>query len=163
MSKILLHICCGPCASACIERLREEGFDVTLFFSNANIAPREEYEHRCDTARRLAELTDTPFVEDADASHAEWLEKVAKGFENEPEGGARCERCGMRLICNGCSRARIRRRGLRRGEFQEAGRFQAQPRTLSTVRPLQAELLRLRILATSAGRESREHATAVEV
>ena len=27
MSKILLHICCGPCASACIERLREEGFD----------------------------------------------------------------------------------------------------------------------------------------
>ena len=93
MSKILLHICCGPCASACIERLREEGFDVTLFFSNANIAPQEEYEHRRETAKRLAELTDTPFVEDAGASHAEWLEKVAKGFENEPEGGARCRRC----------------------------------------------------------------------
>ena len=93
MSKILLHICCGPCASACIERLREEGFDVTLFFSNANIAPQEEYEHRRETAKRLAEFTDTPFIEDAGASHAEWLEKVAKGFENEPEGGARCRRC----------------------------------------------------------------------
>ncbi|MBP5321912.1 MAG: epoxyqueuosine reductase QueH, partial [Kiritimatiellae bacterium] len=25
--------------------------------------------------------------------HAEWLETVAKGFEQEPEGGARCARC----------------------------------------------------------------------
>ena len=73
MSKILLHICCGPCASACIERLRQQGFDVTLFFSNANIAPREEYELRRDTARRLAEITEADFVEDTDASHREWL------------------------------------------------------------------------------------------
>ena len=44
MAKVLLHICCGPCASACVERLRGEGHDVTLFFSNANIAPRKEYD-----------------------------------------------------------------------------------------------------------------------
>jgi predicted adenine nucleotide alpha hydrolase (AANH) superfamily ATPase len=93
MAKILLHICCGPCASACIERLRHEGFDVTLFFSNANIAPRDEYELRRDTARRLAEITEADFVEDTDASHQEWLENVAKGLEGEPEGGARCRRC----------------------------------------------------------------------
>lgn len=93
MDKILLHTCCGPCASACIERLREEGFDVTLFFSNANIAPQEEYARRRDTARHLAELTGAGFVEDEEASHNEWLETVAKGFEGEPEGGTRCRRC----------------------------------------------------------------------
>ncbi len=93
MAKILLHACCGPCASACVERLREAGRDVTLFFSNANIAPEEEYLRRRDAARHLAEIVGIPFVEDTGVSHAEWLEKVAKGLEKEPEGGARCRKC----------------------------------------------------------------------
>ncbi len=93
MATILLHTCCGPCASACAERLRGAGCDVTLFFSNANIAPAEEYVRRREAARRLADLTGIAFVEDTGASHAEWLETVAKGLENEPEGGARCRKC----------------------------------------------------------------------
>lgn len=66
---------------------------MTLFFSNANIAPAEEYARRREAARRLADLTGIAFVEDTGASHAEWLETVAKGLENEPEGGARCRKC----------------------------------------------------------------------
>lgn len=90
---ILLHTCCGPCASACVERLRQDGLEPTLFFSNANIAPREEYERRLAAARQLAEAVGVTLVEDAEASHDEWLEKVAKGYEDAPEGGERCRRC----------------------------------------------------------------------
>lgn len=90
---LLLHVCCGPCSTACVERLRAGGCEPTLFFSNANIAPREEYERRRDTAAKFAEKAGLKFVEDVEASHDEWLEKVAHGYENEPEGGARCRRC----------------------------------------------------------------------
>lgn len=90
---ILLHTCCGPCASACIERLRQEGREPAVFFSNANIAPDGEYEKRLDSARRLAAETGVEFIEDRGVSHDEWLEKVARGFESEPEGGERCRRC----------------------------------------------------------------------
>lgn len=93
MAKVLLHICCGPCASACVERLRTLGHEVVLYFSNANIAPAGEYEKRLEAARQLASATGTELVEDRGASHGEWLDVVAKGFEDEPEGGARCRRC----------------------------------------------------------------------
>jgi len=92
-TKILLHTCCGPCASACIERLRAEGLEPVVFYSNANIAPDEEYRHRRDEARRLADIMGVEFVEDTGAAHSEWREKVAKGFEGAPEGGDRCRRC----------------------------------------------------------------------
>lgn len=91
--KLLLHTCCGPCASACVERVREDGLEPVLFFSNANIEPRGEYLKRLEAAKRLAAAEGVELVEDAGADHAEWLEKVAKGYENEPEGGARCRRC----------------------------------------------------------------------
>lgn len=93
MARILLHMCCGPCASACLERLRAEGHEVTLFFSNANIAPDSEYRRRFSAADKLATATNTPLVEDSEVSHAEWLKEVASGLEDEPEGGERCRRC----------------------------------------------------------------------
>ena len=90
--KVLLHTCCGPCASACAPRLREEGHDVALFFSNCNIDTREEFEKRLAEARKLGAADGVTVVVDA-YDHADWLEKVAKGFEGAPEKGARCERC----------------------------------------------------------------------
>ncbi len=90
--RVLLHTCCGPCASHCIFALREKGCDVTLFFSNANIAPPEEFERRLEAARVLAYATSTPLVVD-EPDHGEWLKTVATGFEGECEGGKRCERC----------------------------------------------------------------------
>ena len=89
---VLLHACCGPCASACEPRLKEEGHTVVLFFSNCNIDTREEFERRLDAARRLGEADGVEVVAD-EYDHADWLEKVAAGFENEPEKGARCARC----------------------------------------------------------------------
>ena len=89
---VLLHSCCGPCASACVPRLKEGGHAVTMFFSNSNIDTREEYGKRLDAARKLAAAEGVELVADA-YDHAEWLREVAIGFEDEPEKGRRCERC----------------------------------------------------------------------
>ncbi|MBR1870424.1 MAG: epoxyqueuosine reductase QueH [Kiritimatiellae bacterium] len=90
--KILLHVCCGPCASACVPVLKDCGHDVAMFYSNSNIAPEEEYAKRGENAAILAAAEGVEIVQDS-YDHADWLEKVAKGLENEPEKGARCARC----------------------------------------------------------------------
>ena len=90
--KVLLHTCCGPCASACVPALRDLGNEVALFFSNSNIDAEAEFEKRLDNARTLADAEGVEVVADL-YDHADWLEKVAKGFEDEPEKGARCARC----------------------------------------------------------------------
>ena len=90
--KVLLHTCCGPCASACVPALRDLGNEVALFFSNSNIDTEAEFEKRLDNARTLAAAEGVEVVADS-YDHADWLEKVAKGFEDEPEKGARCARC----------------------------------------------------------------------
>ncbi len=43
--KLLLHACCAPCSSACIERICV-AFDVTILYSNDNIQPLDEYNLR---------------------------------------------------------------------------------------------------------------------
>lgn len=88
--RLLLHVCCGPCATHSVEALAAE-YALTLFFSNSNIAPRAEYDKRLDAARRLASICDVPLVED-EYAHARWRAWVA-GLEAEPEGGGRCEKC----------------------------------------------------------------------
>ena len=90
--KVVLHSCCGPCASACVPRLRERGDAVTMFFSNSNIDSREEYERRLAAARKLAAAEGVDLVADA-YDHETWLREVAAGCEDAPEKGVRCERC----------------------------------------------------------------------
>ena len=90
--KVLLHTCCGPCASACVPALRDLGNEVALFFSNSNIDAEAEFEKRLDNARTLADAEGVELAADI-YNHVDWLEKVAKGFEDEPEKGARCARC----------------------------------------------------------------------
>lgn len=90
--KILLHTCCAPCASHCAWELLDTGHDVTLFFSNANIAPQEEWQRRLEAVQTLAHHYALPLLVD-EPSHADWLAQVASGFEQEPERGMRCERC----------------------------------------------------------------------
>ena len=92
MRKVLLHTCCGPCASACVSRLKDAGFVVAMYFSNSNIDTREEYERRLAAARKLAEADGVELIEDV-YDHERWLGEVAAGYEGEPEKGARCERC----------------------------------------------------------------------
>ena len=87
---VLLHTCCGPCSSACIERLREY-LDVTVYFYNPNVEPMEEYLKRKETQIKLLEELDIPYI-DADYDNDYYRSQV-KGLESEKEGGARCPVC----------------------------------------------------------------------
>lgn len=53
--KILLHICCAPCAIYSLKALRSESFDVVGFFYNHNIHPYQEYLRRVDTLKTYAD------------------------------------------------------------------------------------------------------------
>ncbi len=88
---LLLHICCAPCGAGCIERLLDAGRRVRLYYSNSNILSEEEFELRLASVRRLAEIYSLPLEVDP-YDHAAWLNAV-RGFEAEPERGARCPRC----------------------------------------------------------------------
>jgi len=90
--RTLLHTCCGPCASACVPRLKEMDRDVTMLFANSNIDTREEFDKRFREAEKLAKADGVKLVA-LPHDHEEWLREVAVGYENEPEKGSRCARC----------------------------------------------------------------------
>ena len=55
MPKVLLHACCGPCATGPLPALRQEGFTVWGYFYNPNIHPFTEYEKRLEAMQQYAE------------------------------------------------------------------------------------------------------------
>ena len=90
--KILVHCCCGPCATSSLQRLLDEGYDPVLVYGNSNIWPQEENDVRYQNLLKVAGHFGGLQVIRQDYDHERWLEFV-KGLENEPEGGARCLKC----------------------------------------------------------------------
>lgn len=90
MKKMLLHSCCGPCSTVVIERLKTS-YDVVVFYYNPNTEPYEEYEKRKIEQQKVCQNFGVKFI-DFDYDNDGW-HKFVEGFENEREGGARCERC----------------------------------------------------------------------
>lgn len=88
--RLLLHVCCGPCAPHVIRLLQAE-YDVTGFFYNPNIHPFREHEFRRLEALRLAEKLGWPLVCGPYDLPA-WFAAV-RGLEREPERGRRCPVC----------------------------------------------------------------------
>ncbi len=88
--KLLLHACCAPCSTACLERLSML-MDVTVLFYNPNIED-EEYQKR--KTELTGFLTRTGWAEFLDCDHQkEAYYAAVKGLEGEKEGGARCAKC----------------------------------------------------------------------
>ena len=91
---LLLHCCCAPCTSACIELLSQH-FDVTLLFYNPNIYPEEEFEKRAEELLRLVRelpLSSRVSVVVSPYNPQEFYDAV-RGHENDGEGSARCTAC----------------------------------------------------------------------
>lgn len=94
--KILLHVCCAPCACVIINTLLDEGYKVDLFFYNPNIDNHPEYQKRKEAVVNFAQKKKL-IVIDKDDPHSLWLSHI-KGYEKEPEKGKRCSLCfDMRL------------------------------------------------------------------
>ena len=53
--RILLHTCCAPCSTVPIPSLKDEGFDVEIFFFNPNIHPYTEFLNRLNSMQQLAQ------------------------------------------------------------------------------------------------------------
>ncbi len=88
--KLLLHICCGPCATWAAKCLMDD-YEVILFFYNPNIEPAEEWQKRLAAAEKLAEIYGLPLIFD-DSGADDWL-AIAEPLAVEPERGRRCHIC----------------------------------------------------------------------
>jgi len=91
MRQVLLHICCGICASSVVQRLREEDFLVVGFFYNPNIHPESEHHQREEIVKQVSGILRFELVTAVYDKHT-WLQ-VTQGLEKEPEGAARCLAC----------------------------------------------------------------------
>ena len=92
---LFLHSCCAPCSSYCIAYLSDY-FEITVFYYNPNIYPDEEYAHRVKEQRRFIEEYPTKHpvhMIEGDFEKDRFYTEVAKGLEDEPERGRRCEKC----------------------------------------------------------------------
>ncbi len=97
---LLLHACCAPCSSYVLEYLSQY-FDITVFYYNPNIFPREEYERRTAEIERL--IQQMPLARDVKLLLGKYDPErffaMAKGLEEVPEGGERCFACyRLRLL-----------------------------------------------------------------
>ena len=100
-NKILLHICCAPDGSIPVPDLMNEGWNVKGFFYGSNIHPFNEYEKRLEAVKILVSHYGIDYVI-GEYNPKNWLDFI-HGFENEPEGGRRCEKC-FELQFEACAR-----------------------------------------------------------
>ena len=105
--RLLLHVCCAPCSSGCLEELCAH-FDVTCFYYNPNISPKEEFDRRASELERLTQempLKGSPKVE-IGTYDPEKFDQIARGLEKVPEGGERCFACYRLRLEEAARRAR---------------------------------------------------------
>ncbi|HIQ68717.1 MAG TPA: epoxyqueuosine reductase QueH [Candidatus Avoscillospira stercorigallinarum] len=91
--KLLLHICCAPCANRPIASLQEQGHEVTGFWYNPNIHPFTEYRSRRNTVRDYLQEIGLPLIEQNDYGLRPFVREVAADIPG------RCVKCyEMRLM-----------------------------------------------------------------
>ena len=91
---LLLHACCAPCSSYCLEYLSQY-FKITVLFYNPNIYPEKEYTHRVNEIKRL--ISEMQFQNEVDFIEGRFdpdeFYSLARGLENCKEGYERCFLC----------------------------------------------------------------------
>ena len=91
--KVLLHICCAPCANRPLALLQEQGHEVTGYWYNPNIHPFTEYRSRRNTVREYLQEIGVPLIEQNDYALRPFVRQVAEDIAH------RCVKCyEMRLF-----------------------------------------------------------------
>jgi predicted adenine nucleotide alpha hydrolase (AANH) superfamily ATPase len=111
-NRLLLHSCCGPCSTACIERVLPN-YKVSIFFYNPCITDKEEYEKRKAAQIKFLNAFNESLPEEdkVEFIEGEYLPEeffeVAAEYADEPEGGLRCTEC-FKLRLDRTARAALR-------------------------------------------------------
>jgi len=100
MKKVLMHSCCAPCSSTCLNVLKK-GFIVDIYYSNSNINSLEEFEKRANEQIRLnKEINNGKVIMDEYKPND--FHNAIKGLEHLGERSERCYHCyelRMRRTC----------------------------------------------------------------
>ena len=93
---LLLHVCCGPCSSNVIKELSEH-FQITIYYSNSNIYPPEEYQRRFHELLSFIEKFNQDYQQDIKViedpyNNTEWISHLYP-LKEYPEGSVRCKLC----------------------------------------------------------------------
>ncbi len=80
--KLLMHTCCAPCSVYCIDSLRAEKIEPTLFWYNPNIHPYTEYKARRDCLKDYAEKTKVELIIDEEYGLDEFCRNVVNDIPN---------------------------------------------------------------------------------
>jgi predicted adenine nucleotide alpha hydrolase (AANH) superfamily ATPase len=100
--RLLLHACCGPCATVTLERLLPR-FAVTVLWFNPNLEPEAEVLRRRASLLRAAEHFAVDVLEPE--VNLELWRRVAEARAGEPEGGGRCAECILLRLRETAARA----------------------------------------------------------
>ena len=80
--KLLMHTCCAPCSVYCIDSLREEGIEPTLYWYNPNIHPYMEYKSRRDCLKEYAKEININAIFEEDYGLDEFCKNVVGDLKN---------------------------------------------------------------------------------
>ena len=102
--KLLLHACCAPCSTHCINLLKKY-FDITIYYSNDNIYPDKEFYYRLDEINRFTkELNEGINVIDDGYNPNDYYDSI-KGLETLGEKSERCYMCYKLRLKKTCLKA----------------------------------------------------------
>ncbi|MBI5327474.1 MAG: epoxyqueuosine reductase QueH [Deltaproteobacteria bacterium] len=85
--KLLIHICCGPCAVYPLKRIFDGKMEVWGFFFNPNIHPYTEYQKRLGAVKILADKMDVKMIYRDEYGLEEFLKNTINNID------ARCNYC----------------------------------------------------------------------
>ena len=80
--KLLLHTCCAPCSVYCIDALRSENIEPTVYWFNPNIHPYKEYEARKNCLKEYTKLINVEAILDDNYGLKEFCKNVISDLEN---------------------------------------------------------------------------------
>ena len=80
--KLLLHTCCAPCSVYCIDSLREEGIEPTVYWYNPNIHPYMEYKARRDCLKEYTKNINVQAIFEENYGLDEFCKNVIGDLEN---------------------------------------------------------------------------------
>lgn len=84
--ELLLHTCCGPCATYSTDFLREQGYNLSMYYYNPNIHPYKEWERRKESLERFASQKKLPLILEDEYELSAFLQQTVAREQ---------ERCGF--------------------------------------------------------------------